>query len=141
MRFRSHLCKVPQMASEMLAHGPPSGPCCAAVSNHNRCLDAPACCSSTSRSMVCAIPGTPVWLPTWPLPGGTVRDFQPADSQDKRESGPSRSRFLFFLSSLTTLSLNPTTLSRRHCFTQTTLSYQPICAYQPGALSPNAFIR
>lgn len=77
-----------QMASEMLVHGPPSGLCCAAVSNHNRCLDAPACCSSTSRSMVCAIPGTPVWLPTWPLPGGTVRDFQPADSQDKRESGP-----------------------------------------------------
>lgn len=31
-----------EMASEMLAHGPPSGPCCATVSNHNMCLDAPA---------------------------------------------------------------------------------------------------
>lgn len=130
------------MASEMLAHGPQSGLCFAAVSNQNMCLDAPACCSSTSRSMVCAIPGTPVWLPTWPLPGGTVRDFQPADNQDKRESGPLSLSIRFFpSSSLTTLSLNPTTLSRRHCFTQTTLSYQPICAYQPGAFSPNASIR
>ncbi|UKZ95597.1 uncharacterized protein TrAFT101_010425 [Trichoderma asperellum] len=62
----------------------------------------------------------------------------------KGNQAPSRSLgdFLFPFSSLTTLSLNPTT----SCLDDTasskpTLSYQPIYAYQPGALLPNAFFQ
>lgn len=87
-----------EMASEMLARGPPSGLCCVAVSNHSMCLDVPAR-QLTAQNPHAAQWSAPSqarprvhWLPTWPPPGGTGRDFQPADKTIKTKGNQAPSQ-------------------------------------------------
>ncbi|KAL6871975.1 hypothetical protein J3F83DRAFT_733317 [Trichoderma novae-zelandiae] len=84
---------------------PPSGLCCVAASNHNRCLDASSRSRATSRSMVCAMADRLQCPPTWRRPGGTVRDFpglQMLKTKGKR-APRALSDLLFLPSPLTTL--------------------------------------
>lgn len=122
------------MASEMLAHGPPSGLCCLAVSNHNMCLNAPA------RQLTEQNPHAAQWSapsrhtgraqapldPLGSLRGRCLVELSEISSlqtiKTKGNQAPSRplGDFLSSLSSLTTLSLNPTTSCLDDaCFTQT----------------------
>ncbi|KAL7962758.1 hypothetical protein V8C34DRAFT_161940 [Trichoderma compactum] len=123
MRFREAIyARYREMASEMLAqvHHRVFVVWYWVVSNHNRCLDAPAHGASPQAAQwpaPCQVdrsrPGS-VGIhchPTWPLPGGTVRDFPLADNQDKRETGPSARRWILLLPLLLithhTLSITP----------------------------------